>query len=62
MNISIGENWLNKKNPFEYIAPSPSRGVGTIMKLFWILGNYLGNMYDYKDIKYGQIFIELGLK
>ena len=26
-NISIGENWLNKKNPFEYIVPPPSRGV-----------------------------------
>ena len=25
MNVSIGQNWLNKKNPFEYIVP-PSRG------------------------------------
>ena len=21
MNISIGQNWLNKKKPFEYIVP-----------------------------------------
>ena len=26
MNISIGENSRNKKNPFEYIVPPPSRG------------------------------------
>ena len=23
MNISIGQKWLNKKNPFEYIIPTP---------------------------------------
>ena len=28
MNISIGQNCLNKKNPFEYIVLPPSRGVG----------------------------------
>ena len=28
MIISIGQNYL-KKNPFEYIVPPPSRGVGT---------------------------------
>ena len=28
MNISIGQNCLNKKKPFEYIVP-PSGGVGT---------------------------------
>ena len=26
MNISIGQNWLNKKNPFEYIVPPPQVG------------------------------------
>ena len=39
MNISIGKNWLNKKNPFEYIVPSPTSAVGTnigIQKfVFW---------------------------
>ena len=30
MDISIGQNWLNKKNPFEYIVPPPTSGVGTI--------------------------------
>ena len=40
MNISIGQNCLNKKNPFEYIVPLPTSGVGTITevpnhKLVW---------------------------
>ena len=43
MNISIGENSRNKKNPFEYIVPSPPpyHGVGTIKhsEFFWLLFN-----------------------
>ena len=42
MNISSGENSRNKKNPFEYIVPPPSRGLeqkynnfGTL--LIWLL-------------------------
>ena len=30
MNISIGQNCLNKNNPLEYIVPPPTRRVGTI--------------------------------
>ena len=30
MNISVGQNCLNKTKPFEYIVPPPIRGVGTI--------------------------------
>ena len=30
MVISVGGNFLNKKNAFEYTVPPPSRGVGTI--------------------------------
>ena len=30
MNISIGQNCLNKKKPVWYVVPYPSRGVGTI--------------------------------
>ena len=37
MNISIGQIWLNKKNPFEYIVPPPTSGVGTISCVKFIL-------------------------
>ena len=30
-HISIGQNCLHKKNPFEYIVPPPTSGVGTII-------------------------------
>ena len=36
MNISIGQNCLNKKNPFEYIVPPPTSEVETIISI-WIL-------------------------
>ena len=31
MNISIGQNCLNKKNPLKYIVPPLTSGVGTII-------------------------------
>ena len=31
-DISIGQNCLKKKNPLGYIVPTPSRGVGKIIK------------------------------
>ena len=39
MNISIGENSRNKKNPFEYIVPPPSRGSEQKNGRFKLLNN-----------------------
>ena len=35
MSISIDQNCLNKKNPVEYIVPSPSKGVAKTRKEGW---------------------------
>ena len=46
MNISIGENCLNKRNPIEYIVAPPSRGVGTTeFTLFKLEIHYHGHIF-----------------
>ena len=58
MNISIGENSRNKKNPFECIVPPPYDGVGTIKLM--IQSHRLGDIFHDGDTEYFEIDNGLG--
>ena len=54
MNISIGQNCLDKKNPFEYIVPLPTSGIETNNQNFKMNKNFSFNFYVSLFFKFYQ--------